>query len=49
MSSGTTAEPIQPDAPVMNTRMKSLLMSVTAIILTLMSGTVITPDHQAAT
>jgi AcrR family transcriptional regulator len=42
MSSGTTAEPIQPDAPVTNTRMIASMMSVTAISLPLMSVTVIT-------
>src|SRR5215469_15658943 len=33
MSSGTTAEPIQPDAPVTNTRMRASLTSVTVISL----------------
>src|SRR5580693_7527754 len=33
MSSGTTAEPIQPDAPVTNTRMRNLPMSVAVISL----------------
>src|SRR5215469_10819424 len=42
ISSGTTAEPIQPDAPVTNTRMTTSLMSVTVISLTPMTVTVIT-------
>src|SRR3954447_20220908 len=42
MSSGTTAEPTKPDAPVTNTRIENLpLMSVTVITVTPMTATVI--------